>query len=122
MSPSSSAIGTKTTGETGLPLRFHRTSDDALLCYSKSGAGGDVVLCVVNLDPFHKRAGWLELDLETLGLFPEAAYQVHDLLGEARYLWQGGRNYVELDPHAMPAHIFAIRRHVHREQGFDYFL
>jgi hypothetical protein len=27
-----------------------------------------------------------------------------------------------VDPGAVPAHVFAIRRHVHREQGFDYFL
>ena len=25
-------------------------------------------------------------------------YQVHDLLSDARYIWRGRRNYVELDP------------------------
>ncbi len=103
-------------------LRFHPIDDDALICYSKTAPDGDSVLCVANLDPFHKRAGWVELDLGTLGLIPGASFQVHDLLSDARYLWQGARNYVEVDPQAVPAHIFAIRRHVHREQGFDYFL
>jgi starch synthase (maltosyl-transferring) len=38
------------------------------------------------------------------------AYQVHDLLSEARYIWHGRRNYIELDPEIQPAHIFRIRR------------
>jgi starch synthase (maltosyl-transferring) len=33
---------------------------------------------------------------------------VHDLLGDARYTWQGAWNYVELDPNVVPAHIFRI--------------
>ena len=31
-------------------------------------------------------------------------YQVHDLLGGARYLWEGPRNFVQLDPQLAPAH------------------
>ena len=34
----------------------------------------------------------------------------------------GARNYVELDPHRVPAHVFRLRRRVHREQDFDYFM
>ena len=37
-------------------------------------------------------------------------YQVHDLLNDARYIWRGRRNYVELDPEMQPAHIFRVRR------------
>jgi starch synthase (maltosyl-transferring) len=97
-------------------LVFHRCDDDAILVYSKTLAGADPVLCVVNLDPAHKRAGW------ALGHPPDGSYQVHDLVGDARYLWSGARNYVELDPASTPAHVFAIRRRVRREQDFDYFL
>ena len=103
-------------------LRFHPTDNDALLCYSKRDPDGDdVVLCVVNTDPFHARSGWLELDLATLGIAPDSTFQVHDLLGGGRFLWQGARNYVELSPEA-PGHVFAIRRRSHREQGFEYYL
>ena len=102
-------------------LRFHDTDSDALLCYSKT-AGDDVVLCVVSTDPFHTRAGWVTLDLDALGLPADQPFQVHDLLGDARFLWNGARNYVEIDPHAAPGHVFAIRRRVHREHGFEYFL
>jgi starch synthase (maltosyl-transferring) len=42
-------------------------------------------------------------------------------LSSARYLWSGPRNYVELDPASMPAHVFLIRHHVRSEADFDYF-
>ena len=47
---------------------------------------------------------------------------MHDLLGGARYEWHGARNYVELDPFVVPAHIFRVRRRVRTEHDFDYFL
>jgi starch synthase (maltosyl-transferring) len=107
-------------------LAFHRTDDDALLCYSKTArtadGGDDTILCVVNLDPFHTRAGFVELDLAALGLAPDASFQAHDLIGDGRFAWSGARNYVELDPTRMPGQIFALRRHARREQGFEYFL
>jgi starch synthase (maltosyl-transferring) len=77
---------------------------------------------VVNLDPFHRQSGWLELPLDFLGVQPDRPYQVHDLLSDARYLWDGARNYVEIDPATAPAHIFRLRRRVHREHDFDYYL
>jgi starch synthase (maltosyl-transferring) len=64
----------------------------------------------------------VELDLFRLGLDPDQPYQIHDLLDDARYLWHGSRNYVELNPQVVPAHIFRIRRSLHREQDFEYYL
>jgi starch synthase (maltosyl-transferring) len=102
-------------------LHFHPTDNDALLCYSKQ-AGDNTILCVVNLDPHHRQAGHVEVDLQALALRPDAQYQVHDLISEERHLWSGARNYVELDPHAMPAHVFVIRQRVRSEADFDYFM
>jgi starch synthase (maltosyl-transferring) len=62
-------------------LRFHRSDSDALLCYSKTAPDGDAILCVVNLDPFHTRAGFVELDLAALGVGPEGTFQCSDLPG-----------------------------------------
>jgi starch synthase (maltosyl-transferring) len=104
-------------------LTFHEIDNDSLLAYSKSSNGGtDAVLVVANVDPHHAQAGWLQLDLEEMGLPPKAPFQVHDLLSGARFLWQGPRNYVSLDPGHSPAHIFRIRRRVRSEKDFDYFL
>jgi starch synthase (maltosyl-transferring) len=103
-------------------LRFHPTDNEQLLCYSKTSEEGDnVVLTVVNLDPHHLQAGWVELDLERLGLSRGEGFQVHDLLSGARYLWQEARNYVQLDPVSMPAHVFRVRRRTRTERDFDYF-
>ena len=46
---------------------------------------------------------------------------MHDLLTNAHYLWHGRRNFIALDPSAVPAHIFRIRRRAHSERDFDYF-
>jgi starch synthase (maltosyl-transferring) len=59
--------------------------------------------------------------LARLGIPDSATFQVHDQLSEARYLWSGPRNYVELDPSGMPAHLFVVRHRVRSESDFDYF-
>ncbi|MBA3457742.1 MAG: alpha-1,4-glucan--maltose-1-phosphate maltosyltransferase [Deltaproteobacteria bacterium] len=102
-------------------LHFHTTDNDLLIAYSKR-TGDDAVLCVVNLDPKHIHRGWLDLDLEVLGLPDDTGYQVHDLLGDARFTWRGRRNFVELDPDVLSAHVFALRRFVRTENQFEYFL
>jgi len=104
-------------------LLFHEIDNDQLICYSKhSEDGANVMVVVVNLDPHHTHAGWMELDLGKLGLPADHPYQVHDLLSEARYLWHGSRNYIQLNPQSMPAHIFRIRRRVRTERDFDYYM
>jgi starch synthase (maltosyl-transferring) len=104
-------------------LRFHAVDNEQLICYSKCSADRtNVILVIVNLDPHHSHSGWVDLSLETLGLDPYQPYQMHELLSDARYLWQGSRNYVELDPHRVPAQIFQLRRRVRTERDFDYYM
>ena len=104
-------------------LRFHSTDNDQLICYSKQTEDlSNIIVVVVNLDPHHNHSGWLELPLDPLGIDPQQPFQVHDLLSDARYLWQGNRNYVELDPRIVPAHIFRLRRRIRTEHDFDYFM
>jgi starch synthase (maltosyl-transferring) len=103
-------------------LRFHSIDNDALLAYSKTSEdGSQAVLVVVNLDPYHAQSGFLAMDLVAVGLVGEQAFQVHDLLSDARYMWNGARNYVALDPERAAAHVFRIRHHVRSERDFDYF-
>ena len=104
-------------------LRFFPVDNDNLLCYAKSDPEREnLVVVVVNLDPHHVQSGWVELDLATLGIDAQTAYQMHDLLSDARFLWSGPRNFVQLDPLRAPAHLFALRRKVRTERNFDYFL
>jgi starch synthase (maltosyl-transferring) len=104
-------------------LRFHPTDNEQLLCYTKHTPDfSNVILVAANLDPHHTHAGWLELALDELGLDPDQPFQVHDLVSDARYLWQGSRNYLELNPAVVPVHISRIRRKVRTERDFDYYL
>ena len=104
-------------------LRFHTTENENLLAYTKSTTElADVVLTVVNLDPHHTQAGMVTLPLKDLGLDTDKSYQAHELLSGARYMWNGPRNYVEINPHAAPAQIFRFRRRVRSEHDFEYFL
>lgn len=104
-------------------LRFHEVDNEQIIAYSKSSIDGtNQVLVVVNLDPHYKQSGFITLPLEDLSLDPRQPYQAHDLLTDARYLWHGSRNYVELDPQTIPAHIFVIRRKIRTEHDFDYYL
>ena len=104
-------------------LRFHDVDNEQIIAYSKSSVDGtNEVLVVVNLDPHYKQSGFITLPLEELGVDPRQPYQAHDLLTDARYLWHGARNFVELNPQTVPAHIFVIRRKVRTEHDFDYYL
>jgi starch synthase (maltosyl-transferring) len=104
-------------------LRFYPVNNKELICFSKTTDDrSNTILTIVNLDPHHTQAGWIELPLDELRLDPHQPFQAHDLLTGARYLWHGSKNYVELDPRNIPAHIFRLRLRVRREQDFDYFM
>lgn len=109
--------------QTNHNLRFHGTDNPMLICYSKTTDDlSNVMVVIVNLDSSHRQTGWVNLDLTVLGLEAGHEFQVHDLLGDGRYLWQGSRNYVELTPETLPAHIFRVRRWIRTERDFDYYL
>ena len=104
-------------------LRFCPVDNDLLIAYAKTSPDlSNILLIVVNLDPQHAQSGWIEVPLAALGLDAVQPYQVHELLGDARYLWHGSRNYVAIDPQAAPAQIFRVRRRVRSERDFDYFM
>ena len=104
-------------------LRFHRVENDQIIAYSKTTDDlSNQILVVVNLDPNYAQSGIIDLALDDLQIDPYQPYQVHDLLTDARYLWHGSRNYVELHPDRVPAHIFVIRRRVRTEHDFDYYM
>ncbi len=103
-------------------LRFHRADNEHILFYSKvTKAADNILLIVVNLDPFHKHGAHVHVPLELCGLTASEMFQAHDLLSGERYLWHGPLNYVELDPHLRPAQILRIRRWAGKESDFDYF-
>jgi starch synthase (maltosyl-transferring) len=92
-------------------LRFYHAENDAILFYGKmTPARDNIILVVVNLDPFRKQDSFVYVPVEEFGQMESDEYRVEDLLSDATYTWRGRRNYVELDPEIQPAHIFLVRR------------
>jgi starch synthase (maltosyl-transferring) len=99
-------------------LQFVPVDNDQIIAYLKTTSDpANQVMVVVNLDPHHTQAGTVYLNEFDL----DESFQVHDLIGDARYLWRRGPNYVRLDPYLCPAHIFRVRRWVRNERDFDYY-
>lgn len=97
-------------------LRFHTVENDQILFYSKATEALDnVLLFLVNLDPFNTQSGFTYVPIEQFGINESDPYQVHDLLTDDKYVWRGRRNFVMLDPSNRPAHIFRVRRLVGRD-------
>jgi starch synthase (maltosyl-transferring) len=102
-------------------LRFHDCDNPKIVCYSKSH-GENVMLMAVNTDPFQTQWANIKLDLSVLGLKGDQPFQVHDLLTDERYHWQGEHPIVKLDPGMNPAHVLAVRKRSRSENDFEYFL
>ncbi|HUG31930.1 MAG TPA: alpha-1,4-glucan--maltose-1-phosphate maltosyltransferase [Acidimicrobiia bacterium] len=102
-------------------LVFHETDNEMIICYSKR-SDTDVVVVVVSLDPHHTQSGWVDLDLETLGVDPSQRFAVQDRLTDRRYHWDGRHNFVQLEPDGIPAHVLTIRGRTRTEEGFDYYV
>jgi starch synthase (maltosyl-transferring) len=83
-------------------LRLHPVDNHQLLAYSKT-QGFNTILTVVSLDFHHPQSGWVDVDID-------GSFEVQDLLSGGRYTWSRGRNYVELNPHTLPAHVFKVVR------------
>jgi starch synthase (maltosyl-transferring) len=90
-------------------LRFHPIDNPQLLVYSKRDES-NVILVAVNLDVRFAQSGFVELDLQQLNIAPHESFEVHDLLSGGRYAWSGARNYIELNPLQLPAHVFKVVR------------
>ena len=104
-------------------LKFHTIDNEALIAYSKAtGDLSNIILVVVNLDPYHTHSGWLRFPIHEFEMEEHTPYQVHDLISGAYFLWSGEYNYVEINPGIMPVHVFKVRRKIRSEKDFDYFM
>lgn len=104
-------------------LQMLNISNDNMIAYAKASEDNEnVIVVVVNLDNDQTHSGWMHLPLVDYGIDTDRPYMVHDLLSNDRYTWQGDTNYIELDPHAIPAHIFRVQRRMKREDDFDYYM
>lgn len=85
------------------------TDNPQLFAYAKwDDAKDNLMVMVVNLDPFSKQSGWVRVPLYKLGVVNDQPYTMHDQMDGSRYSWNEEWNYVELHPEQMPAHIFKM--------------
>jgi starch synthase (maltosyl-transferring) len=114
-------------------LTVHGADNGQVLAYSRriraehlplaSGAAGspvaggtdDVVLVVLNLDPWGTQESTLHLNIAELGLTPPPGtdgsapfFVAHDLLTGEQYSW-GAHPFVRLDPRRQVAHVLQVR-------------
>lgn len=103
-------------------LRIQSSENDNILCFSKTTESfDDALLVAVTLDPWNAQAGFINVPLGDFGLGENDPYLVEDLLTGERFAWRGSRNFIALDPHHRPAHVFRVRRHLGHEAGEDVF-
>ncbi len=95
--------------QSNLNVQFHPVDNPQLIAYSKTSEDrADKILVIVNLDSFNRQMGFVDVVLKEFRLAAGESYEVHDLLTDKKYVWQGSRNYVELNPAVLPAHVFRV--------------
>jgi len=92
-------------------LGFFPSENTSILCYRKWNADlSNQILVIITTDFRSAQAGWIDVPTGDLGLPPDSAYQIEDLLTGEVFTWRGARNYVSLDPGSRVAHILRIRK------------
>ena len=90
-------------------VAFHTSENDQVLFYHRwSDDGANNLLIAVNVDPHRAQETMVHVPVGALGLGPDAAFEVEDLLTGARYTWRGARNYIRLDPTEQVAHVLRV--------------
>ena len=89
----------------------HAADNPQLFAFSRmTRSRDDIVLVVVNLDPWNVQSGFLQIDLARLGLPTDQPYQAVDELTGESYDWVGPSPWIRLDPDVCAGHVLALRR------------
>jgi len=103
-------------------LSFFIAENDNILFYAKYTENlHNIILIIVNLDPYKKQEAIIHVPLKRLDIQQEETYQVVDLLTEQKFYWKGEKNFISLDPENEPAHILRVNKKSYKEQDFDYY-
>ncbi len=95
-------------------LRFLGSDDDNVIAYMKATEShDDIVVIVVNLDPFQPHESTVVIPITTLGINADEQYRATELLTGETFIWTGERQHLRLDPQRQPAMLFDIKRWLH---------
>ena len=90
-------------------LRFYPAHSDHVIFYGKGlPAGRSLILCAVNLDPFHPQETTVEVPLWEWGLPDTATFTATDLMRDRETVRSGKLQRLRLDPDELPFVIWRI--------------
>ncbi|MBX2962934.1 MAG: alpha-1,4-glucan--maltose-1-phosphate maltosyltransferase [Cyclobacteriaceae bacterium] len=93
-------------------VHFCAIEHDALLAYIKfTDDLKSIIMVIVNLDQHNQHQGYVQLPSHLLKLGDQVNLKLHDLMTDEHYTWTQEWNYVELNPHKIPFHLFKIDIH-----------
>lgn len=93
-------------------IQFCHCENPNLLAYVKATDDlSSMVLIVVNLDPYNRQWGYIQLPKDRLKLSDRINVKLHDLMTDEHYTWTQEWNYTEIDPFKMPFHLFKLEIH-----------
>jgi len=93
-------------------IQFCSIENANLIAYCKATEDlSNIILVIVTLDPNTNQTGYVQLPKERLRLGDKINVKVQDLITDEHYTWTQEWNYVELNPHKMPFHLFKLQLH-----------
>jgi starch synthase (maltosyl-transferring) len=87
--------------ENGQLLAYVKTTDDL----------SNIILVVVNLDQNIEQSGYIQIPRDKLKLGDKVNLKLKDLMTDEYYTWTQEWNFVSLNPHKMPFHLFQVSIH-----------
>lgn len=92
--------------------RFCAIENNQIIAYLKATEDlSNIILVVVNLDANGTQSGYVQLPKSTLKLGEKINVKLHDLITDEYYTWTQEWNFVDLNPHKMPFHLFKLELH-----------
>lgn len=93
-------------------IQFCSIENDALLAYIKyTDDLSSIILVIVNLDQHNKQHGYVQLPKYLLNIGDHINVKLHDLMTDEHHTWTQEWNFVELNPHKIPFHLFKLNIH-----------
>ncbi|MEJ0029756.1 MAG: alpha-1,4-glucan--maltose-1-phosphate maltosyltransferase [Bacteroidota bacterium] len=91
---------------------FCNVENGQLLAYVKATDDlSNIILVVVNLDQHNQQSGYVQVPKHALKLGDKINLKLRDLMTDEHYMWTQEWNFVSLNPHKMPFHLFQINIH-----------
>jgi len=93
-------------------IQFCAIENPNLIAYLKTTDDlSNIILAVVNLDPNTSQSGYVQLPKDRLRLGDKVNVKLHDLATDEYYTWTQEWNFVQINPHKMPFHLFKLSIH-----------